>query len=352
MDSGSSRNGLSARHQLFRERGLRYTPRRVVDANISLPPSTAANKPEAPTPRITQDIIPALPRQQKAKVLARTHQRPIVKKHHTTISDVSVPATVNVPENVVAKVAKPALPRQRKSQVLARRISGKAAYYQKQAAQSRRRLRVAFIGGGAAVLVVLGAGLLVFGQFTKSESIQATVPATLGATTINGGIDEAPVSTDTVMNHTGLTGEPVRISIPRIGVISRIFSVSADQAGEPTPTENIYDLGWLKTSSKVGEGVMVLNGYLNGPTKTGSLEQIRVLAPGDVLQIERGDGQQVKYVITKSQSYEADAIDVPTLVAAADTTRPSLVLLTNQGRFSIRENRFESRSVIWAVSQQ
>lgn len=348
MDSGNSRNDLSTRHRLFRERGLRYSPRRVITDVIATPASPIHTAVKQKSQRITPQAIPALPRQQKAKVLARTHRSPL-SNVRTPISDVAAAQKTSV---APPKVAAPALPRQRKSQVLARRISGKAASYQKQAAQSRRRLQTAFAGGAALVLVVIGSGVVIFGQFEKAPETQATVPATLGATTINGGIDEAPVSTDAVMSHTGQATDPVRISIPRVGVISRIFGVSADQTGQPVPSENIYDFGWLKTSGTPGNGVMVLNGYQNGPTKTGSLEQIKVLAAGDVVQVERGDGQQIKYVITKTQSYAADAIDVAAFVASADSTKPSLVMLTNQGRFSIRENRFESRTVVWAVNQQ
>lgn len=352
MDSGRSRQDLSARHQLFGERGLRYMPRRAVVPDVTVVPPVIRPTEPGVSPQTTgrsmQDIVPALPRQQKAKVLARVHRLPKARSPHS----IEAVSATNQSADVQVSVPKPALPRQRKSQVLARRITGKAAYYQKQAEQSKRKQRLAFIGGGLAMMTLTIAGMIIFGQVTHSPDDQSAPPATLGARTMNGGIDEAPVSTDSVVSHRAPALEPVRISIPRIGVIARIFAVAPDQTGQPAPTENIYDIGWLKSSAKPGEGVTVLNGYQNGPTRGGSLEQIKVLAPGDVLQVERGDGQQIKYIVTKLESYAADAINVPALVKGAADTKSGLVVVTNQGRFSIRENRFESRTVLWAVAEQ
>jgi hypothetical protein len=72
---------------------------------------------------------------------------------------------------------------------------------------------------------------------------------------------------------------------------------------------------------------------------------------GDDITIERGDGKSYVYKVIRSQKYDSNKVDMAMVRSAAIAGKPSLNILTYTGRFNVRTNQYEQRTVIFAAMQ-
>ncbi len=332
-DEYNSHKQSSGRSFVMPELGSRYQPRRVVprassDVRSITKSPAHHNKPPQPTNSVAP---PLQSRPAMGNEVIRAKKTRTVSGH------------------------KPALPRQGKSLVLKRHMTAHAAHHQKLIRTERKQQLKAFVLGTAIAIVVggVGASIVYATRHITSGKVndQPAVSAALGASTnpSNIGADETPVTIATVTAYKTSADKPKVIRIQRMGVQARIFPVSTGFSGEPTPTNNTHDVGWLANSAKPGEpGVMLLNGYVSGPSQPGVLSGLSSLVAGDLIQIEKGDGITIDYKIIKTKSYPADKVNMQELSAAAEQGKPGLNLIANTGRFNVRSNQFEDRIAVWA----
>lgn len=307
------------------ELGSRYQPRRV-------------------TPRMGHDVQRGAPKQAVPNVSASDDE---------SIQPVVMPASLDITTQKRSRkvaISLPALPRQNKSVVLKRHMVAKAEHYQKQAKRELKQQFKAFALGTAiaASVVAVGSGFVLLGRQNAPQSQQ---PATLGLTTKStSGPDESPVTVSAIAAYKTDNDKPRVIRIQRIGLQARLMPVTASVGGEPSPTDNIHDVGWLTTSAKPGsQGVMMLNGFVAGPTQQGAFNGLSGLMTGDVIQVEQGDGKTITYSVVKVKLYPSDKVDMNELLEPIAPDKPGLSLIANTGRFNVRTNQFEDRAAVWAI---
>jgi hypothetical protein len=252
----------------------------------------------------------------------------------------------------MAQKLKPAMPRQHRSKVLKRQFIEHAAQHGKQTKQQRKLQIRAFVYGGAVSLVAAGAVLLISGMHTPGSQppVEYKV-ATLGVSTDrNATPDETPITTGAMLDYKVPDSQPRLLRIPKLQIVSRVLSVGTNINKEPLTPTNIFDAGWLNTTPIPGDaGAALMIGAVAGPTKAGIFANIINLGVGDEIQVESGDGKVHTFKVAKSQSYPADKVDLAAATKSAVAGRPGLNLLTATGRFNVKDNRFEPRTVIFAV---
>lgn len=284
----------------------------------------------------------------------------IAARYQKTVSPPTVPRAPSARQRITT-TTKPAAPRLHRSLVLHRRIVDKAASHKKQAKQQRIKTVYAFGLGGLAALVFMSGVLVLTGRFTNHQSgvtaaasQSADAARTLGVHTdqASTSVSEDEVAAEAVDNYDVPAQQPRVVIIPRLHVQSRIMQVRQGYNGEPLQTENLFDFGWMADSELPGSnGVTVLSGYTAGPTKLGPLATIAELKVGDDITIERGDGKSYVYKVIRSQMYDANKVDMAAVRSPAIAGKAGLNLLTYTGRFNVRTNQYEKRTVIFAAMQ-
>ncbi len=308
------------------EPGNRYQPHRVI-------------------PRAGQDI------QNNSKQQTVHHATTPLPTPVNHPSPVSVGNELHTKKHRTASNVKPALPRQGRSQVLKRHMNARAEHHIKQTRSQHRQQLKAFLLGTTIAVIVVGVGTSLVLINRRANNNQAAVSGALGASTTNSvGIDESPVTIASVTAYKTSPDKPKAIRIQRMGLQARIIPVVTSFNGEPAPTSNTHDIGWLANSAKPGQpGVVLLDGYTSGPSQPGALLGMGSLITGDLINIENGDGQTITYKVVRLKTYPSDKVNMQEVSAAVEPGHAGLNIIANTGRFNVRSNQFEDRLAVWAT---
>jgi LPXTG-site transpeptidase (sortase) family protein len=219
----------------------------------------------------------------------------------------------------------------------------------------------------AALFIVLGGYLGVAG-FKSNQRIETQAQA-LGINAQNqgssselgegasqaatqGAYDETPVTFSAQEAYTVAPDMPRLLKIPVLGVSARVKRVTVDSNNVMGAPSNIYDVGWYDGGAKPGEpGAMFIDGHVSGPNDHGSFYDIKKLKAGDELYVESGDFRNFVYVVTATEWFDANNVDMAKVLRAYDSTKPGLNLMTCGGRFNNSTQQYEQRVVVYAVLQ-
>lgn len=324
---------MSQEHSAPGQEPLQHTRRPIAEPGHRYSPRHIRSRPVA----VAHPAVTAVPTR-------NTNQAGLKPKLIDSIQPARKPKTV--------QALKPAMPRQHRSRVLKRHFIENATQFSVKNKQQRTIQAKAFVFGGIATMAIIGGVLAVSGLgFYKSSDNSNAKVATLGASTDLGGApDESPITIGAMNDYTVPADKPRLLRIPRLQLVTRVLAVDTNIKDLPIAPTNIFDTGWLKSSTNPGEiGGALLIGSVVGPTKAGIFARLIDLVPGDELQIERGDGSTQKFKVVKSQSYAANGVDMTAATKSAVAGKPGLNLLTATGRFNVKTNQFENSTVVFAV---
>ena len=110
-------------------------------------------------------------------------------------------------------------------------------------------------------------------------------------------VDETEITEQQRAEHLVAPDEPRYLSIDKIGVHNaRVLSMGLNGNGELDTPYSIFDVGWYNRSNKPGSGgVLVIDGHNGGPNVQGVFKNLNQLYAGDLIVIERGDGEKFTY---------------------------------------------------------
>ncbi len=207
----------------------------------------------------------------------------------------------------------------------------------------------------AAVMVVLGGlGVGLHGlRVNKEVAAKTTELAAASQSTAHSGTDAPDIPAETsspdVSKYTVAADLPRTITIDKIGVKARVVRLGIKANNQLATPANIFDAGWYSESSKPGEaGAMVIDGHVSGPTKTGVFYKLHMLAAGDQMKIDRGDGKTYTYKVVKKASYAADKVDMAAVLTPVTPGKPGLNLITCSGEIDRTNNHYKDRTVVFA----
>lgn len=251
-------------------------------------------------------------------------------------------------------VAKPAAPRTSRSFVLRRQIQEGAKRHKQ---KSRRVHRLHFVGyiAAAVVLTSLGAVLWSFQgvlpislNFLENTAPSSQITQTESSEHANK-LDETEVTARMVELHMAAADAPRVIRIPSLNVEARIKRVGVSLNAEPVAPNNIYDVGWFESAGSPGsDALSLLNGHSVGPTKSAVFNELHTIQVGSTIEIERGDGSKLMYVVEKVQSYTSAEIDINAAFRAADPGKQGLNLITTPIRYNLPTSP-ERRVIVFAT---
>lgn len=211
----------------------------------------------------------------------------------------------------------------------------------------------------AAVLVlVVSAGFGYIG-LRHSEADDAQVKGVFRSSSVKQdsegglGLDAQPNedgNAPSVQYYRTASSYPRVLRIPKTNTETRILALSISPTGALKSPSTIFDAGWYKDSAKPGEdGAMVIDGHETGPTKPGVFSSLGKLTKGDKLEVERGDGKKFVYTVKEVKVFEADKLDMSSVMVPYVVGKQGLNLITSAGKFNADTNKFAPRTVVYAV---
>lgn len=163
--------------------------------------------------------------------------------------------------------------------------------------------------------------------------------------------DETEPESNAVANYRVDPSLPRRISIPKIGVDARIRPLGTKSNNELKAPANIYDAGWYERSARLGEktGATLIDGHVHGLTKPGVFYGLKKIGIGELIEVERGDGEVFRYKVVRTQTYNRHNVDMAAAIASVDPARPGLNLITCTGSLEKGVNTYSDRLLVQAV---
>jgi sortase (surface protein transpeptidase) len=208
--------------------------------------------------------------------------------------------------------------------------------------------------GLAALVLILGTGISLSGVFANNNAkLQASKASLVAATTTNSD-DSAPsttpITSDTLRAYKVAPDAARYITISKLGVMARVLQVGVTQDGSLATPSNVFDSAWYKQSAKPGQpGATLIDGHVSSWTTNGVFYGIKKLVSGDTITIERGDGTKLDYSVVKTMTYQADAVDMASLMKPVTTGKSGLNLITCGGKYDTKSGEFTQRIAVYAT---
>jgi sortase (surface protein transpeptidase) len=223
-------------------------------------------------------------------------------------------------------------------------------YLKKNAKYIMRRLPWVLAALAALVLLV-GIVAAVYDWHTntiaRKHATVAIAQANKGVS--NGTPSTTPISASTFANYHVAPNLPRYIFIPKLNVKAIVLSLGTTAANQLQSPPNIYETGWYKNSNLPGQaGAMLIDGHVSSWTYHGVFYGIKTLAPGDTIQIERGDGTMLTFVVITSKTYSSNNVNMTAALSPINPHKPGLNLITCTGQVVSGTNEFNQRVVVFA----
>lgn len=183
----------------------------------------------------------------------------------------------------------------------------------------------------AVLIFGLGASLSIAG-YKKNKQVDAQVQSTTqnnGSVSTDNSIEQLDETEPGNINNYVVNADvPKIIKITKIGLNAPINLATTDANGGLKAPNNIFYAGWYEFSGKLGApGATLLTGYESGPTKPGIFSNTKNLVEGDIIEIERGDGQKFKYKIIKTENYDTKKDQLSKALTPIQTGVPGLNII-------------------------
>lgn len=182
----------------------------------------------------------------------------------------------------------------------------------------------------------------------------ALPPVPLPIAAANTRVDESSVSPALVRDHTVDAMHPRYINIPSLDLEdTRVYPVGLDANNLLEAPSNIHDAGWYSQSGVPGDGgVVLVQAHNVGVTKKGAFSGLGDLNEGDMIKIERGDGEIFTYSVVENQRMtieEVNATGMAMMGVSAKEGKEALNLITFDGTWVPRLGTFDHRIMLRSV---
>lgn len=172
------------------------------------------------------------------------------------------------------------------------------------------------------------------------------------AAVTNSELDETEPTESEVAEYIVAPDRPRYLMIEKLGIArSRVIPVGSANGEMGTP-DNIFDVGWYTGSGKPGQGkTMIIDGHNGGPHVLGVFKALPSLAAGDIIQVERGDGQLFRYKVVENKEVPLAEADAYMHVAAIspEPGKESVTLISCTGEWSQAQGTYLSRQFTRAI---
>jgi len=202
----------------------------------------------------------------------------------------------------------------------------------------RGRARVRLSGMAGVVLVTIGAGAIAVAVLAQQH---APSPGRSAAGTV-GAAAKGPSLRRSV---------PVSVSIPEIGVRSKLLSLGLNSDGSiavPSLATSADKAAWYKYSVTPGQiGAAVIEGHVDSYDGPAVFYRLGELHPGNRIDVTLANGTTAVFRVTGVREYAKDKY--PAEMIYGPTNYAALRLITCGGDFDAATHHYLSSVVVFAV---
>ena len=170
---------------------------------------------------------------------------------------------------------------------------------------------------------------------------------------VDTSLIEIEPTEDEVREYKVAADRPRYLTIEKLRITNaRVLPMGVNTNGELKTPNNIFDVGWYDASGKPGYGgTMIIDGHNGGPTRYGVFKELPSLAAGDIIKIERSDGEIFNYSVVENITVplaEADTY-MGTASVSPEMGKESVTLITCTGEWDKNQGTYLSRQFTRAV---
>jgi LPXTG-site transpeptidase (sortase) family protein len=210
------------------------------------------------------------------------------------------------------------------------------------------------------ILLSLFAGVGISFVVYTAVNGKATVtqPIASGAGSDNADVvaeasEETPVPVQVVQKYTVPNDEPRMLKIDSLGINARIRPMGINSIQAISAPVNIHDSGWYIGSSKPGApGAMFIDGHASGTTRKGLFAYLDTMKDGNVITIERGDGQSLNYQVVHVETVPKDTVDMSKVLSTYGGAAEGLNLMTCTGTWLPDQKTYDKRAIVYTTRIQ
>lgn len=141
--------------------------------------------------------------------------------------------------------------------------------------------------------------------------------------------------------------EPVGVRVPSLGISSTLEDLRTDASGRLQSPKEWQQAGWFAEGAVPGEiGPAVVAGHVDSPTGPAVFARLGELAPGDLVEVERADGEVARFRVDRAEVVAKD--DFPTEAVYGPTPDPQLRLITCDGPYVRSSGGYQDNLVVFA----
>jgi sortase (surface protein transpeptidase) len=141
--------------------------------------------------------------------------------------------------------------------------------------------------------------------------------------------------------------EPVAVSIPRIGVRSRVIDLGLDKDGEMEIPQRAADAGWFTRAATPGAlGPAVIAGHVTWPGGPAVFRRLGTMRRGDEVLVTREDGRTAVFTVSRVSRFAKSRFPSETVYGPID--HAGLRLITCGGTYDSARNRYLDNVIVFA----
>lgn len=143
---------------------------------------------------------------------------------------------------------------------------------------------------------------------------------------------------------------PRYLIIPKLGVDALILPVGINVDGSLGTPDNVFNTAWYDESSQPGQkDAMLIDGHISSWTTRGVFYGLNTLLPGDIIDVQGGNGAIFTYKVVKTQVYDSNNVNMVAALSPIDPTKPGLNLISCTGEVIAGTSEFNERIIVFAT---
>jgi LPXTG-site transpeptidase (sortase) family protein len=178
-------------------------------------------------------------------------------------------------------------------------------------------------------------------QITETVAAQSANP--------DSEVSEDKPSAEAVRNYSVSPEMPKLIKIPKLGTTARISQIGLKSNGQLDVPKNIHDAAWYKDSALPGSpgGASIIDGHVSGPTQKGVFHNLSNLISGDIVTIEKGNGENINYRVIKVETLAVNDVNMANMLVPITPGSHGLNIISCTGKYDTEKNDFEQRVLVY-----
>ncbi|HET6502232.1 MAG TPA: class F sortase [Amycolatopsis sp.] len=165
-----------------------------------------------------------------------------------------------------------------------------------------------------------------------------------------GSVSVMPAPATSTTSGAGMTrSDPVRLRIPRLDVSSDLVSlgVNGDGTVQVPSLAKPEEAGWYRFGPTPGQiGPAVILGHVDGGGHKGVFYDLKTLAAGDEVDVDRTDGTTARFRVDRLVEVPKDRF--PTEAVYGNTDTPELRLITCGGSLDRAAHSYRDNIIVYA----